>query len=40
MEIEVMAFFMLQTLKTSETTLKTTLTSSIKTKTDGFNAFS
>ena len=35
-----MAFFMLETvletLKSSETTLKTTLTSSIKTKTDGW----
>ena len=40
MEIEVMAFFMLETLKSSETTFKTTLTSSIKTKTDGFNVFS
>ena len=36
MEIEVTAFFMLETLKSSETTLKTTLTSSIKTKTDGW----
>ena len=36
MEIEVMAFFMLETLKSSEMTLKTTLTSSIKTKTDGW----
>ena len=36
MEIEVMAFFMLETLKSSDTTLKTTLTSSIKTKTDGW----
>ena len=31
-----MAFFMLETLKSSETTLKTTLTSSTKTKTDGW----
>ena len=31
-----MTFFMLETLKSSETTLKTTLTSSIKTKTDGW----
>ena len=31
-----MAFFMLETLKSSETTLKMTLTSSIKTKTDGW----
>ena len=35
-----MDFFMLETLKPSETTLKTTLTGSIKTKTDGFNVFS